>query len=258
MKKNTHPSSALPVKMRHRTFTLIELLVVIAIIAILAAILMPALSQARERAKASTCINNLKQCMLGMQSYANDFSDAYPLNADNGSQYAAIWSDNLVRRKHIPNRNVMVCPSRWPFKWDESYPGGGKFQWVYGMNVGPWGNASSNLTIHLKVIKSSNPKFSGWDLRYHPDLKPGNFPLLIDTVSPGNTLSVATQAFTQAYLFHYPAYQMTKATPRAPDPRHNGQVANAFADGHAALLTPAEMTFKLGFKEAAFNYSYYE
>ena len=53
-------------------FTLIELLVVIAIIAILAAILMPALSSARERAKTSNCVNNLKTLAFAMQQYADN------------------------------------------------------------------------------------------------------------------------------------------------------------------------------------------
>ena len=84
-------------KLRNRGFTLIELLVVIAIIAILAAILFPVFAQARERARLSTCISNLKQVYTAIVMYADDNRGFLPprpraIDPNFNSQYNGWWN----------------------------------------------------------------------------------------------------------------------------------------------------------------------
>ncbi len=95
--------------MRKRSgFTLIELLVVIAIIAILAAILFPVFARAREQARRTSCLNNLKQLASASLMYAQDYDEALPVAQTQGNSLLnvveALWP-------YVNNRQIFYCPS---------------------------------------------------------------------------------------------------------------------------------------------------
>ena len=108
---------------RRTGFTLIELLVVIAIIAILAALLLPALATAKEKAKRVACKSNMRQAMITVHMYGNDWRDLVPDGRDNNGEWHAIrirkeTYTNLVQ--YTGNFKIMDCPnftygtfSRW-------------------------------------------------------------------------------------------------------------------------------------------------
>lgn len=126
---------------RKSAFTLIELLVVIAIIAILAAILFPVFAQAREKARAISCVSNEKQVALGIMMYLQDFDEKYPQYWYHGeSGYttspdppfdndplikAGMFGWNEAIYPYVKNTGVFLCPSA-----------------VHGSASGQWGDNS--------------------------------------------------------------------------------------------------------------------
>ncbi|MCH2175963.1 MAG: type II secretion system GspH family protein [Lentisphaeria bacterium] len=101
-----------------KKFTIIELLVVITVISILAGMLLPVLSTAREKARRINCASNLKQLGLSCLMYANDYDGAFPMNSDLKFDYQNHSTEStkkhfqiLIDRSYMSNGKIFGCPS---------------------------------------------------------------------------------------------------------------------------------------------------
>lgn len=139
---------------KRRGFTLIELLVVIAIIAILAAILFPVFAQAREKARAVSCLSNVKQLGLSLMMYVQDADETFPTSWAKGF----LGDANFFVQPYMKSTKILLCPSKtvstsaadavcgentndsygtWYLKPGErDNPTGEPYMWGYGFNMG--------------------------------------------------------------------------------------------------------------------------
>ena len=206
--------------LRKSAFTLIELLVVIAIIAILAAILFPVFAQARESARMSGCLSNLKQIGTATMMYLQDYDEKFP----NTKAWGRMWTGEWVADPNIPdsmrylpeltepyikNRDIWFCPT----------VGRG------GRNFGFWGDppngmdpAAANGTTYLwqhQTAWCSNANQGAGDavtvsgLSQAAVSQPARAPILHDSPYHGGDSGIASGTF------------------------HRGGINVAYADGHA-------------------------
>ena len=125
---------------KQKNFSLIELLVVIAIIAILASMLLPALNNAREVAKKSSCVNNLRQLSIAGYNYVNDY-DEWFFNWYRTLSTIDYWSRTLSDLKYTPPYNqqgIFLCPGnllRWNDAPNHAYHNN---NYAFNGNLGTW------------------------------------------------------------------------------------------------------------------------
>lgn len=193
-----------------KAFTLIELLVVIAIIAILAAILFPVFARAREKARQTSCLSNMKQMGTSSMMYVQDYDERFPLSyylSANSQAQPCAFTFLAAVEPYVKNRQIYQCPSEpKAMNIDDAFrnlglPGGecGGFTWAsYNFNY-----ALTNIGVAVASIE---------------------YPTETAVASDGN---LAAQQNACAWnLFDSPVQA-----------RHNDIVNACYADGHAKTFT---------------------
>jgi len=218
-------------------FTLIELLAVIAIIAILASILFPVFAMAREKARQTTCISNLRQLGLAVQMYAVDY-EGYPMmSSPSWFSPRTRWADAIY--SYVKNEQLFSCPAvsesgilSKKFAHNQSIKYGG-----YGYNYQYLGNSRSvppylpfAATESMIQVPAETIAIADTSGVLTPDgSSSGEGTYTIDPPLPSSRGSGNTSGYYAGISFANGGRSM-------PAERHNNLVDVAFADGHAKAM----------------------
>ena len=214
--------------MKRNSFTLIELLVVIAIIAILAAMLLPALNTAREKANASHCSGNQKQVAQSIMFYVDDNADYYPQFYDYGT-VPENWVYKLFLGKYATSGAVFFCKSHKitgtngfrPEQFiatplDYKTPSNLSYGYNYEY-LGSSYRTSSNSNRMQMSTKTTKVK------------TPSSTIMLVDIIASPVRYTIGGYVCMTTYRSDRSGYD------GFPDGRHNGGVNIAWADGHVSF-----------------------